>query len=76
MRFRKPKEERRLTKVEKRVASLSTQEIMTWTDQVLYSIGRNISSWQKTQNSSFLEEATIGAEALHALTKCLAERTV
>lgn len=72
--FKKTKEERKLTRIEKRVNSMSTPELLTWVDQVLYSTGRNISNWQKTQDKYSLEEANTGAEALLAITKCLNER--
>jgi hypothetical protein len=72
--FKKTKEERKLTRIEKRVNSMSTPELLTWVDQVLYSTGRNISSWQKSQDKYSLEEANTGAEALLAITKCLNER--
>jgi len=70
----KKKEERPKTRIEKRVAKLSTQELLTWSDQVLYSIGRNLSSWQKTDEAFHLEEARVGAESIHAILETLKER--
>jgi hypothetical protein len=74
--FKKNKEEKPKTKVEKRVAKLSTPELLTWTDQILYSVGRNISTWQKSQDNFSLEEARMGAEALHAIMDSLKERAI
>jgi hypothetical protein len=72
----KKKEVREKTKIEKRVAKLSTSELLTWSDQVMYSIGRNLSSWQKTEEDFSLEEARVGAEALHAILETLKERHI
>ena len=74
--FKKKTETKTKTKVEKRVSTLSTAELITWTDQVLYSVGRNVSAWQKSQDKYSLEEARMGAEALHAIMNALTERTL
>jgi hypothetical protein len=74
--FKKKTETKTKTKVEKRVSTLSTAELLTWTDQVLYSVGRNVSAWQKSQDKYSLEEARMGAEALHAIMNALTERTL
>lgn len=76
MRIFKKKQEREKTKVEKRVAKLPTAELLTWSDQIMYSVGRNLSVWQKSQDNYSLEEARLGAEALHAIMEALTERTV
>lgn len=76
MRIFKAKPEREKTKVEKRVAKLPTAELLTWSDQIMYSVGRNLSIWQKSQDNYSLEEARLGAEALHAIMEALTERTV
>jgi len=73
--FKRKKEVREKTRIEKRVEKLPTAELLTWTDQILYSVGRNISTWQKSQTKYTLEEAKTGAEALLAITTCLLERT-
>jgi len=70
----KKKEERVKSRIEKRVAKLSTAELLTWSDQVLYSIGRNLSSWQKTEDNFNLEEARVGAESIYAILTTLKER--
>lgn len=73
---RKTKHTTELTKVKRRVSSLPTTELLGWTDQTIYSIGRNLSAWQKSQNQSSLDEAQLGAEVLHAILDTLKERSV
>jgi hypothetical protein len=70
----KKKEEREKTKIEKRVSRLSTPELLTWSDQVIYSIGRNLSSWQRTEDRFHLDEARVAAESIHAILDTLSER--
>jgi hypothetical protein len=73
---RKSKNTKELSKVMRRVSGLPTAELLGWTDQIIYSIGRNLSAWQKSQNKSSLDEAQLGAEALHAILDTLKERAV
>ena len=73
---RKTKEVRELTRIEKRVESLPTGELLPWTEQALYTIGRNLSTWQKTKDSASLEEARVGAEALHVILESLTKRNI
>lgn len=62
------------SKIEKRVESLPTGELLPWTENALYAIGRNLSAWQKTKDKATLEEARIGAEALHVILESLVKR--
>jgi hypothetical protein len=71
---RKNKTVKELTKVQRRVKSLPTPELLTWTDQIMYSVGRNLSAWQKTQYKDNLSEARLGAESLSAILDTLSER--
>lgn len=73
---KKIKSEIPLTKIQRRVSSLPTTELLAWTDQIIYSVGRNLSAWQKTQHDASLEEARMGAEALHAILETLNARSV
>ena len=75
MKIFKKKELRELTKVQRRVQSLPTSELIGWTDQIMFTVGRNLSAWMKSQNAATLEEARVGAEALHAILDTLSERT-
>ena len=74
MKIFKSKHTKELTRVQRRVKSLPTAELLAWTDQIMYSVGRNLSSWQKSQNKASLEEARLGAESLHAILDSLNER--
>lgn len=76
MKIFKSKTVKELTKVQRRVKSLPTAELLSWSDQIIYSIGRNLSAWQKSQHEASLAEARMGAEALHAILDTLNERTV
>lgn len=72
---KKPKEERKKTRIEKRVAALSTAELLPWSEQVIYSLGRNLANWQKTQDKFYLDEAKVAAEVVHAITEEISRRT-
>ena len=63
-----------LTRVQKRVKMLPTADLIQWTDQIMYSVGRNLAAWQRSQHESSLEEARLGAESLHAILETLKER--
>jgi hypothetical protein len=62
------------SRIEKRVEALPTGELLPWTENALYTIGRNLSSWQKTKDAATLEEARVGAEALHVILESLVKR--
>lgn len=62
-------------KVAKRVAKLETPEIEGWIDQSIYAIGRVLSSYQKTRDTTYLDELLLDAEALHAIVDELSKRT-
>lgn len=62
------------TKIEKRVETLPTSELVGWSETTLYSVSNNLNSWQKSREKAFLEEAKIGAEVLSAIIKTLQER--
>jgi hypothetical protein len=62
------------SRVEKRVESLPTSDLLPWTENALYTIGRNLSTWQKTRDTASLEEARVGAEALHVILESLVKR--
>ena len=76
MKIFKNKQVRELTKIERRVATMSTSELLGWTDQIMFTVGRNLSAWVKSQNEYTLEEARVGAEALHAILDTLSKRVV
>jgi hypothetical protein len=73
--FRKTKAEREKTKLEKRIEILPTSELVGWSETTLYSISRNMASWQREKNNFYLNEAKVGAEALLAVITALSERS-
>lgn len=72
--FKKARVEREKTKLEKRVETLPTSELVGWSETTLYSISRNLSSWQTSKDGFYLKEAKVGAEALLAVVNALHER--
>jgi hypothetical protein len=62
-------------KVSKRVAKIPTMELEQWAEQATYEVGRCMSSYAKQREIVFLEEALLGAEALHAVVHELKTRT-
>ena len=71
---KKTKQERQKTRVERRVESLPTSELLQWVEQALYPIGRNLSSWQKTNEEVYLEEARLNAEVVYTIVQTIAKR--
>lgn len=62
------------TKIQKRVGMISTPELVTWAENSLFVIGKEITGWQRTREDFLLEEADLGAEALYAITQELKRR--
>lgn len=62
------------TKLEKRVASIPTPELVTWAENALYVVGKEVTGWMRTRDAFMLEEADLGAEALYAITQELKRR--
>jgi hypothetical protein len=59
-----------------RVSKMSDQEIVSWSDQALYSAGRNLTSYLRNKDDrAFLEEAHTAAQVLLAATTELQNRT-
>jgi hypothetical protein len=63
------------TKLEKRVAMISTPELVTWAENALYVIGKEVTGWMRTKEDHLLDEALIGGEALVAIVKELQKRS-
>ena len=61
--WKKPFSER----IAKRVSKIPTGELAMWTEQALSEIGRCLTSYERTRESVYLEEALNGAEAMHAV---------
>ena len=62
------------TKLEKRVASISTPELVMWAENALFVIGKEATGWMRTRDQALLDEADLGAEALYAITQELKRR--
>ncbi|CAB5219453.1 hypothetical protein UFOVP221_76 [uncultured Caudovirales phage] len=62
------------TKLQKRVASISTPELVSWAENALYVIGKNVTGYLRMHDGVMLEEADLGAEALYAITQELKKR--
>jgi hypothetical protein len=65
---------RQQTKIQKRVASISTPDLVLWAENALYVIGKEITHHQRDKNVDSLYEAELGAEALLAITQELKKR--
>jgi hypothetical protein len=61
-------------KIAKRVAKIPTGELEQWVDNAIYDVGRCLSSYQRNREQVYLDEAVIGAEALHAVVEELHKR--
>jgi len=62
------------TKIQKRVASISTPDLVMWAENALYVIGKEITHHQRDKSLESLHEARMGAEALLAITDELLKR--
>lgn len=62
------------TRIEKRVASLSTGDLVEWTETSMYTIGKYLAEWTRTKEPTMLDEALLGAEAFHAIVLELKKR--
>lgn len=62
------------TKLQQRVEKIGTTDLVTWSENALYVIGKNLTHWQRTHEAELLEEAHMGAEALIAITTELKKR--
>lgn len=63
------------TKLQKRVASISSPDLVTWSENALFVIGKEVTGWLKDHNKDHLYEAEMGAEALLAITQELVKRS-
>lgn len=54
-------------KVSKRVSKIPTGELELWAETAVSDLYRCLSSYSKSRQQVYLDEALIGAEALHAV---------
>lgn len=62
------------SKITKRVASISTPDLIMWAENALFVIGKNLTHHQRDRSQDALHEAQMGAEALLAITLELQKR--
>jgi hypothetical protein len=62
------------TKIQKRVAGISTPDLVTWAENALFVIGKETTNYLRTKSEESIYEADLGAEALHAITQELKKR--
>lgn len=53
---------------------ISTPELVTWAENALYVIGKEVTGWMRTKEPVLLDEALIGGEALVAIINELKKR--
>ena len=53
---------------------IGTSELVLWSENALFAIGKNLTQWSRSGDPDLLEEAHIGAEALLAITTELKSR--
>ena len=63
------------TRIEKRVAAISSPDLISWMEQSMYTIGKHITIWQRNQTQADLDEVLMGAEAFYAIAKELKRRS-
>jgi hypothetical protein len=63
------------TRIEKRVATLSTPDLLSWMEQSMYTIGKLVTTWQKSPNEALIDEVVLGTEVFNAIAKELKQRT-
>lgn len=61
---RKQGEDKEKTKLEQRVSRLPTSDLLNWSDQAVYSLGRDLSDWRKGGPDHLLVEAELAVESL------------
>lgn len=62
--------------MEKRIGTLSNHDLIAWTENALYVIGKEITHYQRDRNIDALYEMELGAEALLGIVKELKKRAV
>ncbi len=72
--FKRSKELPKKTKIERRVETLPTSELVGWSETTLYSVSKDLANWQKSREVAYLQEAKTGIEVLSAIIKTLEER--
>jgi hypothetical protein len=61
-------------KISRRVGSLPRADLVTWSDQALYAVGRNLTAYQRDPLPEYLYEAQEGAQVLLAIVEEIRRR--
>jgi hypothetical protein len=69
------KKNQQKSKIEQRVEKLSTPDLVQWAEHALYSIGRNLTDYIRSNDKNVLEETVLGAEAMLAVMQELKNRS-
>lgn len=72
--FKKQKQKREITRIQKRIQSLPAGEIVGWVSNAIYGIDKNLAVWNRTQQKEYLEEARLASEVLHEALESLSRR--
>jgi hypothetical protein len=62
------------TKIQKRIHKLPTSELIAWSENALFVIGRDLTSWMRSNDKALLDEVEVGAEALYEIVQELKRR--
>jgi len=62
------------TKLQKRISGLPTYDLISWVENSLYVIGKEVTRHQRERNIESLYEMELGAEALLAIIQELKKR--
>lgn len=63
-------------KIAKRVEKIATADLPSWSEQTLSELNRCLRAYDSTKEPVYIEEALLGAEALHALIAELNKRVL
>ena len=55
-------------KIVSRVSKLPTSDLVDWSDQAIYTVGRCLTQFQRDREPQYLQEAQTGAQVLLAIT--------
>lgn len=62
------------TKIQKRIATLSTHDLVSWAENALFVIGKEMTHHTRNKNIEALYEMELGAEALLAIAQEMKKR--
>jgi hypothetical protein len=57
------------------VEKMAQADLIAWADQAIYSTGRSLTAYQRTDDDSYLNEAHTGAQVLLAIVNEVARRS-